>query len=347
VEVAEPPRGGPQTQHAAELAWGLVRALPRRREASIALIALLLVVYFATSASTFLTGQNARELFEYAGAPALIASGEVMLLICGEIDLSAGNVYAFAPWIMYFAAGTHMPILLALMLGLLAAAAVGLVNGISTVFVGVPSFITTLAMLFVLNGITLVASHGYPVSPPGGHVLNAVLGNYPYSSFYWAIVIVAVMQMVLTSTRWGVYTIAAGSNLLGAAESGINVRSVKIGNFVCCSVLGGFAGMLDSFRLDTIDPLQGGTAIMLTAIAAAVIGGTSLLGGSGTIAGALIGVAILSILNDGFTLLGVNAYWFDVVQGMAIFVAVVLNLQVQRRRNWKALFRRGGMGGAA
>jgi simple sugar transport system permease protein len=121
---------------------------------------------------------------------------------------------------------------------------------------------------------------------------------------------------------------------------------VKIGNFVLCSLLGGFAGILDSFRLTTIDPLQGGTAIMFTAVAAAVIGGTSLLGGSGTIAGAVIGVAVLSMLNDGFTMLGVNAYWFDFVQGLAIFAAVVINLQVQRKRkmNLRVLLRKFGVG---
>ena len=339
-------RGGAHVRRPGQVTWRLTRALLRRREASICLVAILLLAYFAISTARFLTEPNVRELVEYGAAPALMASGEVMLLVCGEIDLSVGNVYAFSAWIMYFAVGTHMPLVLALVLGLLASAAVGLVNGIATVFVGVPSFITTLAMLFVLNGIVLVASGGYPVVPPGGPTFQAVLGLYPFSAFYWAIGIVAVLQLVLTSTRWGVYTVATGSNLLGSAESGVNVRAVKIGNFVLCSLLGGFAGILDSFRLTTIDPLQGGTAIMFTAVAAAVIGGTSLLGGSGTIAGAVIGVAVLSMLNDGFTMLGVNAYWFDFVQGLAIFAAVVINLQVQRKRkmNLRVLLRKFGVG---
>lgn len=332
---------------AGQLARHVARTTFRRREASIALVALVLVAYFSIASPAFLTGLNARLLVEYGAAPALIASGLVMLLVCGEIDLSVGHVYALSAWIMYFATGAGAPIGLALVLGLLAAATVGLVNGVVTVFVGVPSFITTLAMLFTLNGIVLVSSHGYPVSPPGGDAFRAVLGNHPYSSFYWAITIVAVMQLVLTSTRWGVYTIATGSNLLGAAESGVNVRAVKIGNFVLCSLLAGFAGIVDSFRLGTIDPLQGGTGIMFTAVAAAVIGGTSLMGGSGTIAGALVGVAVLSILSDGFTLLGVDAYYFDLVQGVAIFLAVVLNLQVQRTRNLRALVRRFGAGSRA
>ena len=108
---------------------------------------------------------------------------------------------------------------------------------------------------------------------------------------YWALGVIVVMTILLTRTRWGLHTVATGGNLLGASESGVNVRKIKVGNFVLCSTLGALAGILESVRIDTIQALQGGTPLMFYAVAAAVIGGTSLFGGSGTIIGAALGVA--------------------------------------------------------
>ena len=122
--------------------------------------------------------------------------------------------------------------------------------------------------------------------------------------------------------------IATGGNPIGAAEVGIGVRWIKIGNFVLCSVLGGFAGLLDAFRIGSIDPLAGGTQIMFMAIASAVIGGTLLTGGAGTIIGALVGAAVLGVLKDGFTLLGVSAYTFDMILGAAILVTMAINVRL-------------------
>jgi simple sugar transport system permease protein len=313
-----------------DLGWRVAGMVVRQREASILVVAIALAIYFGLSSSNFLTKQNFQTLTEFGAPVAIIAAGEVMLLICGEIDLSVGNTFALSAWVMYFAHQDGLPMVLAVVVGLLAAALVGLANGIVSVIVGVPSFITTLGMLFILNGFVLIRSHGFPVTTPGGHTFSEIMGVHPYATFYWAIAIIIVMHFLLKMTPWGLHTIAAGGNLLGASESGVNVRAVKIGNFVLCAVLGGFAGILESVRIASIDPLQGGTTIMFSAVAAAVIGGTSLMGGSGTIAGALIGCAVLSILSDGFTILGVNAYYFDLVQGFAILVAMVLNIQLLR-----------------
>jgi ABC-type xylose transport system permease subunit len=107
---------------------------------------------------------------------------------------------------------------------------------------------------------------------------------------------------MLVKTRWGLHTIATGGNLIGAAEVGIKTNRIKIGNFIMCSIMGGVAGILDAFRISSIDPLAGGTDIMFMAIASSVIGGTLLNGGSGTIIGAFFGAAVLGILKDGFTL---------------------------------------------
>ena len=270
---------------------------------------------------------------EFSAPIAIIAAGEVMLLICGEIDLSAGNVYAFSAWIFYFAnTNWGLPIWLAVIAGVLSGSLVGLANGLITVIVGVPSFITTLGMIFLLNGLTLIISGAFPVETPGGHTFFRIFGGSPYSTLYWALGVIVVMTILLNRTRWGLRTLATGGNLIGASESGVNVRRIKIGNFMICSTLAALAGILEGVRLTSIQPLQGGTSIMFYAVAAAVIGGTSLFGGSGTIIGAALGVLVLAVLNLGFTLQGINAYTFDLVLGIAIIVSMAFNITLERIR---------------
>ncbi len=275
-------------------------ALIRRREASILLVLVGLVIYFSLRTDAFFGTDNARVIAEFSAPIAIIAAGQVMLLICGEIDLSVGMVYAFSSWIFYFGVTDWgLPIWLAVVVGLVSGSAVGLVNGLITVGVGVPSFITTLGMAFVLNGITLNISGAFPVQTPGGESFKRFFGYSPYVTVYWALGVIVVMTILLNRTRWGLHTVATGGNLVGASESGVNVRRVKVGNFALCSTLGALAGMLESTRIDTIQALQGGFPVMFYAVAAAVIGGTSLLGGSGTIIGAALGVLVLAVLNLG------------------------------------------------
>ena len=158
------------------------------------------------------------------------------------------------------------------------------------------------------------------------------MGYNVYADLLWALAVIAVVQVGLSYTRWGLYSVAVGGNLVGAREAGVNVNLIKIANFMLCSVLGGFAGTLQAFRITSIDPTAGGNDIMFRAVAAAVIGGTALAGGSGTVTGALIGALVLSILLDGFTLQGINANTFDIILGAAILIAMILNVYLQRRR---------------
>ena len=274
---------------------------------------------------------------EFSAPIAIIAAGEVMLLICGEIDLSAGNVYAFSTWIFYFANHSWgLPIWLAVIVGLLSGSLVGVVNGVVTVFVGVPSFITTLGMIFLLNGLTLIMSGAFPVETPGGSTFFKFFGGGAYVTVYWALGVIVAMTILLNRTRWGLHTLATGGNLIGASESGVNVQRIKVGNFVLCSTLAALAGILESVRITSIQALQGGTPLMFYAVAAAVIGGTSLFGGSGTIIGAAIGVLVLAVLNLGFTLQGINAYTFDLVLGIAIIASMSFNVTLERIRQSRA-----------
>jgi simple sugar transport system permease protein len=156
------------------------------------------------------------------------------------------------------------------------------------------------------------------------------MGEWGYSEIIWTLVIAAVMHVLLRHTRWGLHTIASGANPLGASEAGIQVRRLKLGNFILAALLAGLTGILEGFRITSIDPQAGGNQIMFLAVAAAVIGGTPLAGGSGTIIGGLIGAAVLGILNDGFTLIGINAFTFNMILGAAILGAMIFNIHVVR-----------------
>ena len=145
--------------------------------------------------------------------------------------------------------------------------------------------------------------------------------------------IVVLLQVTLTFTRWGLYTVSIGSNKLGAAEAGVRVRLLTIRNFVLCALTAGFVGILEAVRSSTITPgTSAANEILFLAIAAAVIGGTLLAGGSGTVVGALIGALFLGILKDGLTLQGVNADYLLFYLGLAIIVAMTANVFVQRAR---------------
>jgi simple sugar transport system permease protein len=303
----------------------------RFQEASILLVALLLIVWFESANRDFLlTDASLQNLSQFIAPAAIIACGEIMLMIGGEIDLSAGMVFALAPFVMHFAAQAGVPVVVSLLLGLLGAGCVGLANGLITVKLGVPSFVTTLGTLFLVNGFTLTISHGTPVTAPGSEAFANVMGAWGYSEILWAVLVVVVLHVVLRHTCWGLHTIAAGANDIGAREAGIHVDRLKIGNFIIAAVLAGFTGILEGFRIASIDPQAGGNQIMFLAVAAGVIGGTPLAGGSGTIIGGLLGAAVLGILSDGFTLIGINAFTFNIILGAAILVAMLANIHLTR-----------------
>jgi len=309
------------------LGQGLGRIF-RQRESGIAIVAVLLIIVFQLLNNSFLSLANLKVVFQLSAEIAIVAVAEVMVMVLGEIDLSVGNVFAFSPFIMYFAYQAGMPLILAVVAGLVAALAVGLVNGLLHVKLKVPSFIATLATLYAVKGLTLVISNGYPVTTPGSGWLTGLLGASPWAIVWWAVIVAAVWHFLLKHNKFGIYTIAVGSNAVGSREVGIPTDRIRMVNFVLAALLGGLVGIVESFHVQSIDPLAGGTSILLQGIAAAVIGGTALTGGSGTIVGAVIGSIVIASLNDGMNLLGVNAYLFDVVLGIAIGIAMILNIRM-------------------
>ncbi|GIF73405.1 ABC transporter permease [Asanoa siamensis] len=317
----------------ARRAWA---AFVRRREASVLVVAIGLVVYFQAASPLFLTSDNLRNIAQATAPTAIVAVGIVFLLVSGEIDVSVGMVAALAPYLMHYAIDFYgVPAVPAILLALLIAAAVGLVNGLITTRLKVPSFVTTLGMFYLLYGVLLTTSRAYPVAVPEPVKgdLQTWLGAGDWASLCWCLLVVAVFHVVLTRTRWGLHTISAGGNPLGATEAGIRVSRVKVGNFMLVSVFGAFAGLMEAFRINSIDPnIGGGTRITFTAIAAAVIGGTALAGGSGTVIGALLGMFVLAMLQNGFNLIGVSANPFFLIQGIAILVSMIANQYLSRLR---------------
>ncbi|TCF97314.1 sugar ABC transporter permease [Paraburkholderia strydomiana] len=302
-------------------------------ELRILLVAVLLAAYFEFANHDFLlTNASLINLSQFIAPVAIIAFGEVMLMIGGDIDLSAGMVFAFAPFMMVFANDAGSPMWLAVIGGLVAAAVIGFLNGAVTVWLRLPSFVTTLGTLFLINGITLTVSRGTPAPTPGSPGFSAFMGAWGYSEIIWTVAIACAMHVLLRHTRWGLHTQAAGANPLGASEVGLHVNRLRLGNFILAAVLAGLTGILEAFRITSIDPQAGGNQIMFLAVAAAVIGGTPLTGGSGTIVGGLIGAAVLGILNDGFTLIGINAFTFNIILGAAILAAMIFNIHVGRIR---------------
>lgn len=312
----------------------VLRSVIQLRELSILLVTIIVAIYFSATAFGFNQPENYHTIAQFFMPWAIIASGEVFLLICGEIDLSAGFTFTLAPFIMMAFYNAGLPTLLSIILAVALCAVIGIVNGVVHTRFGIPSFIVTLGMLFLLEGISLILSGGSPVGAPTGGWVGTVFGHSRWSELVWTVLIVAVMQILLSTTRFGVYTQATGSNKIGAAEAGIKINRIKITCFAMCSTLAGLGGILDGMRVGSFDPTNGGNDTMFLAVASAVIGGTALLGGSGTVVGALIGAALLGIVHDGFNLAGVSANTFDVVLGAAILLAMLLNVGITRLRRW-------------
>jgi simple sugar transport system permease protein len=330
------------------------------REGSIIVVAIVVAVYFSVNTSSFFTGANFKTLLPYFAPLAILAAGEVFVMILGEIDLSIGAMYLFAPIVFYKLDTAGLGLVPSMILALIVCMAVGAINGAFVSILGVSSFVTTLGMLFTFEGLSLIISHGTPVPTPGAqihattvqvhHVVNGhsillpekinhvgtfakIFGGGIYSELIWAIAIVIVLQAVLMFTRWGLYTVAIGSNKIGAAEAGVKVKLVTIRNFILCALTAGLVGLFEAIRSQTIQPDPSGpNEILLLAIAGAVIGGTLLSGGSGTVVGALIGALFLGILKDGLILQGVNANYLLFYTGLAIVVAMTANVFVGRAR---------------
>jgi simple sugar transport system permease protein len=331
------------------IAERLLVLLSRYREASIAVVAILLVIYFQIgSHGGFLSPQFMSVVLRDTGRLGLIAVAQVMLMITGEIDLSVSGTFSIAPYMMVLMSiAWGAPLWLGATVGIAIGVFVGFINGVITVRLRVPSLITTVGTLFLLQGIVVSIYNSQPIIAPVEEPFNAIFGESladPASSaltwraltaftpFAWTVVVVAVLGVVLNRTSFGLHTIATGSNLIGAREIGIRTDLIKIYNFMIAGGCAALAGVINTAQFTSADPQAGSPFLTLQAIAAAVIGGTSLIGGSGTVVGALIGAFVVATLNNGLVMVGAQATVSDIYLGIAIVASMILSVQVDRLR---------------
>jgi simple sugar transport system permease protein len=306
----------------------------KQREASVLLIAVVLFVYFTATTTNFFSHGSFVNIAQYMAPYVIIGIGLVMLMVCGEIDLSVGFVWTLSPFVMKFFIDSGIPTFLAIVITVLVLGVViGGINGIVTTVFGVPSLITTLATGYIIFGYALTISSAQQVNIPAESLgLGHWFGFEAWSEIIWATVLVLIFQMILTRTRWGLYTVSVGGNVLGAREAGIRVNGIKIGNFMICSALGALAGIIEAFKNNIIDPSAGQLNVLLIALAGVVIGGTAMMGGSGTMIGMWLGMLVLGILQDGFNLRGISSNKFLIILGAAILLAMIANTYLTRLR---------------
>ena len=303
--------------------------------AGIALLVVLIFLFQIKSDGVFLGLENLRGILGLLPEMGLIAVGVTILMICGEFDLSVGSVFALMPMTMAVTMTAGIPFVPAAALGFLVCIAIGLVNGYVTLAFNIPSFITTLGMLFIARSLTVVISGGFP--PLLSNDIPAWLftsyvgpGHVFRMSFLWFAVVAILCGYMLARTNFGNWITAVGGFREAAAATGISVNAVKMICFVLCSVLAGFAGMIQVLRLGS--PLPSiGEGLELQAVAAAVIGGTALTGGIGTVLGGVLGALLIRVIDNGLVLSQVDANWFKLAVGFLTIFAVVANSWLRAR----------------
>lgn len=304
------------------------------RELRAAWMLLAVCIILAIASPVFATSSNLLNVALATSVTALLAAGQTFVIILAEIDLSVGAVLGFSAVITAMVLRHHSTAV-GVVVGLLVGAAAGLVNGLLVTKTRMPSFIATLATMSVLGGLTLEMSQGNPVGVSDYNFQNIGQSNVagvPAPVWIMAAVFV-VFGILLARTRYGRYVYATGDNAEAAKLSGISVNRVKILAFVISGILAALAGFIVTARLSTAEPTAG-TGLELEAIAAVIIGGTSLAGGRGDLIGTIVGALILGVIDNGMNLLNVSPFLQSVVKGLVILFAVLLDRNADVIRSW-------------
>jgi simple sugar transport system permease protein len=311
-------------------------ALQKPELASVMLLVLLVVLFQIRSEGIFLSVNNVRGVLGLLPETALVAVGVTLLMISGEFDLSVGSVFALMPMTMAVLIVAGWPFWAAVTVGLMLCALIGFLNGWLTIRFDIPSFITTLGMLFMARSLTVVISGGFPPRIKPGEIPSWIFvgfvddGGLIRASVLWFIGIAILVSLLLSRTNFGNWVRATGGYLPAASAMGIPTGKVKIACFMICSVLAGFAGMIQSLRLNSFLPSIG-EGMELQAVAAAVIGGISLSGGVGSIIGGLIGAILIRVIDNGMVMSQIDGTWFKFAIGALTIFAVVGNAWLRRR----------------
>ncbi len=291
----------------------------------IALFVICIILSIATP--YFFTAQNLIIVLRQVSINGILAIGVTFVIIAGGIDLSLGSVIALTGVIAAsFAHPDTYPLIVPLLLALLCGVAIGAINGLTITIGKVAPFIVTLGMMTIARGLALVLSNGRPVtnlSPSFNFIGGGDWLHIPVPILLFVLVIL-ISSVILKYTRIGRYVYAVGGNENAARASGIRVSRVKLFAYIMCSGLAALAGIVLASRITTGQP-NAGIAYELDAIAAVVIGGTSLLGGRGSVMGTVIGVLIIGVINNGLDLLNVSSYYQQIIKGIIIVGAVLLD----------------------
>lgn len=264
----------------------------------------------------------------------IMVVGVTLLMISGEFDLSVGSTYGITGVTLVFLRLMQINILMAILLALGIACFIGFCNGIITLKTGIPSFITTLGMLMVVRGLIYFITQGYIYrldAPPlfYGLLTGYLVGNFR-ASVIWFIIITLIFAVILSSTKYGNWLMAVGGNKEVARMLGVDVFKVKLMTFILTSFMAGLSGIIATSRFGMVMGSMG-EGMELEAITAAVMGGTLLSGGYGTLIGSFMGAIFISSVRSGLILIGAPAFWYQTFVGISLIIAVVFNSSLARR----------------
>ncbi|QTL99216.1 ribose ABC transporter permease [Iocasia frigidifontis] len=296
------------------------------RELSSLIGLIVLCTILAIISPAFLSVTNILNVLVQVAVISVIAAGSTFVILTGGIDLSVGSILGLCGVMTAAVLKSTGNPLLAVLTGVLLGAFLGLVNGVVISIGKVPAFVTTLGMMSVARGIAFIYTRGRPISGfPDGfrYIGSGYIGDIPFPVIE-AIIIFLIAAYVLKKTPFGRYVYAIGSNEVATKLSGIKTNKYKIMVYAISGLLSGFAAIMFIGRINSGHPLAG-DGYELDAIAAVVIGGTSLSGGKGTVFGTLIGALIMGVIRNGLNLLNVDAFWQGVVLGVVIVVAVLID----------------------
>lgn len=291
---------------------------------------LVLMIFVSVISPSFLSIDNLLNILRQTSINAIIAMGMTFVILTAGIDLSVGSILAFAGAVCATLIAADTPLIIALLTTLTIGAALGAASGTIVAYFGVQAFIATLVAMTIVRGGVLVFTDGRPISTGNHEVSNLfyeVGGGYiagiPIPVIIAAIVFV-ICWYVLNHTRLGRYTYAIGGNEQVTKLAGVRVARVKVAVYAISGALAALAGIILTARLESAQPTAG-LAYELDAIAAVVLGGTSLAGGRGRITGTLIGALIIGVLNNALNILDVSSYFQMIAKGSVILLAVVLD----------------------
>ncbi|MGW0578302.1 ABC transporter permease/substrate-binding protein [Streptomyces sp. NPDC002920] len=306
---------------------------------------IVLVIAMSALSGDFLTTDNLLNVGVQAAVTAILAFGVTFVIVSAGIDLSVGSVAALSATVLAWSATQHgVPVVIAVVLAVATGIAAGLVNGFLVAYGKLPSFIATLAMLSVARGLSLVISEGSPIAfPDSVSHLGDTLGGWLPVPVLIMVAMGLVAAFVLGRTYIGRSMYAIGGNEEAARLSGLRVKKQKLAIYALSGVFAAVAGIVLASRLSSAQP-QAADGYELDAIAAVVIGGASLAGGTGKASGTLIGALILAVLRNGLNLLNVSAFWQQVVIGVVIALAVLVDT-VRRKAGATPVASGDGIGG--